>query len=76
ILDQTPPTASLSIDEGAEYASQLKVRLFFEMDDQAPMEAVFKSPREPWPEDWEAFHSPGSVSYTLPEGDDGVRTVL
>ncbi len=76
ILDQTPPIASLSIDQGAEYASQLKVRLFFEMDDQAPMEAVFKNPRDPWPDGWEAFHSPGSVSFTLPEGDDGVRTVL
>jgi hypothetical protein len=76
ILDQTPPVASIAIDGGAEYCSDLRVELTIEMDDLAPMEVVFTNPADEWPDDWESFPSGWSAPWTMAEGEDGPRTVL
>lgn len=76
VLDQTPPVASLAIDGGAEYCSDLRVELTIEMDDLAPMEVVFTNPADDWPDDWEALPSGWVKPWTLAEGEDGPRTVL
>jgi hypothetical protein len=75
-LDSTPPTASLSIDGGAEYTSDLRVDLSFEIQDNASTEVMFKDPTEEWPDTWEALPSAWDLPWNLPEGEDGPRTVL
>jgi hypothetical protein len=75
ILDRTPPAASLSIDQDAEYTTSRDVVLNITLYDEHPISYKLANAGDPWPDSWRSTGSPVDVPWSLAAGDDGQRTV-
>ncbi len=75
ILDRTPPTASIVIDDDAPYATSRDVLLSITVHDDSPSRIKLASDGEPWPDSWRNITSPTVLPWRLPPARDGARTV-
>ena len=75
ILDQTPPAASLSIDQDAPYTTTLDVTLNITLYDENPIRYKIANLDEAWPDSWRTTGTPVDLPWSLSSGPDGKRIV-
>ncbi len=75
VLDKTPPSASLSIDEDRPYTNTRDCTLSIALYDVNPVTIKLANEGEPWPDRWQTISSPTQLDWQLADGPDGTRTV-